>query len=89
MRVLLPNGEPDPRLTEDPRLSAAQKDAAVALAGKDPRAAVEGLDSKMRPVVSARLDGPSRKTETAFMRNGAPAKPVPPMTETWRAAPRS
>jgi len=84
MRVLLPDGSPDPRLTGDPRLSAAQKDAAIALAGKDPRAAVEGLDAKMRPVVSARLDGPRKRARTAFMRNGAPAKPVPPLTEEWR-----
>ena len=83
MRVLLPDGTPDPRLTQDPRLSRAQIDAAIALAGKDTRAAVDGLDSKMRPVVSARLDGPVRRTRTALLRNGAPAKPVPPMTERW------
>jgi hypothetical protein len=83
MRVLLPDGTPDPRIVDDPRLSKAQADALAAVAGKDPRASVEGLDAKMRPVVRATLDGPGA-TRYALMRNGAPVKPVPPLTESWR-----
>lgn len=82
MRVLLPSGEVDPRLANDPRLSESQVDAIEKIARADHAATLLGLDEKLRPVVSARLDGPGRRTRTAFLRNGSPTA-AGKLTERW------
>ena len=83
MRVLLPNGEMDPRIEQEPRLSSAQRDALRAAARTDERAKVIGLDEKMRPVVLADLPGPNGSTRYALLRNGDPVKPVGRLAERW------
>lgn len=83
MRVLTTHRQVSPRIVDDPRLSRSQLDAIKRLAEKDGDATLRGLDQKMRPVVSCKLDGPGRTT-TALLRNGDPAKPVMPLAESWR-----
>ena len=84
MILVLVDGEPNPRVAEDPRLSKSQRNAIAAAAEKDPRATVEGLDAKMRPVVAARLSGPRSRVTYALLRNGEPTKVTRPLAETWR-----
>jgi hypothetical protein len=84
MRVLLPNGELDPRIEQEPRLSSAQRQALLAVAATDDRAKVIGLDEKMRPVVVASLPGPNGSTKYALLRNGDPTGVTGRrLVETW------
>lgn len=80
---LLDGGGLDARILNDPRMTAAQRVAMMDIARVDPEASILGLDAKLRPVISANLEGPGR-TVYALLRNGAPAKLVRPMAETWR-----
>lgn len=79
--LIVVNGVLNPRL-DDPRLSQSQVAACRRIAEADPRATVEGLDAKMRPVVGAKL-GAGRRTKTALMRNGDPATVARPLAERW------
>jgi hypothetical protein len=72
------------RVLSEPRLSKAQRDAMLSVVLRDEKAGVEGLDARMRPVVSARLSGPRGRTRYALLRNGDPAKVEGPLTEVWR-----
>lgn len=81
--LLLADGELDPRIKDDPRLSVSQVEALTKVAELDPEAQVLGLDAKMRPVLRALL--PTGQATYALLRNGDPAKPVMPYTESWRA----
>ncbi len=60
------------RILNEPkhRISEAQREAMRQLARKDPRARLEGLDWKLRPVVKAHLAGPATNTCYALMKNG-------------------
>lgn len=89
MLILNDANELDQRITDDPRWSEAQRDAAAKAAAADPRARCLGLDQKMRPVLTAKF-GTARNTppsQYAVLRNGAPAKPVLPFTEHWKSTP--
>lgn len=55
-----------------------------AAAEADPRAQLLGLDSKLRPVIRARLEGPDKTVQYALLRNGDPSKVTQPLAETWR-----
>lgn len=74
----------NPRVKDDPRLSKAQRDALLRYAEKDGDAVVLGLDTKMRPVVRARLSGPGSMVEVALLRNGEPTSKVGKLAEVWR-----
>lgn len=84
MRVLLEGGGIDPRITDDPRWSQAQREAVGRAALADPLAEVRGLDAKMRPVVCAKLGGMARRSEYSLLRNGAPGVALKPLAEVWR-----
>lgn len=78
-------GQIEPRIANDPRLSRSQIAAIKRLAEADPTATLDGLDAKMRPVVTAMVGGARRKVKTALMRNGDPAQPERPLAENWAA----
>lgn len=71
------------RITTDPRLTKAQREAVRAAAESDPKAACLGLDGKHRPVVRARLPGPRKVVEYALLRNGEATKITRPFLEVW------
>lgn len=72
-------------IASDPRLSKSQLDAVRRLASADRDATLDGLDQKMRPVVTARVGGSRFRSRTALMRNGDPAKAQMPLAEKWDA----
>jgi hypothetical protein len=90
MRILNEANVLDQRITDDPRWSEAQREAAAKAATADAQARCLGLDQKMRPVLTAKF-GAARNTppsQYAVLRNGAPAKPVMPLAEQWKTPTR-
>lgn len=73
MIPILIDGDMNPAIAEDPRLSQSQIEAALKAAHADPDAGIVGLDGRLRPIVTCRLRG--RRTQYALLRNGAPVEP--------------
>lgn len=71
-------------LAKDPRLSQAQQEALRLILAADRDAKVEGLDSKLRPVVLASLGVPRRESRYALLRNGDPTNVTGQLKEEWR-----
>lgn len=72
------------RKDQEPRLSQAQREAILAAAQTDPRAVVDGLDKKHRPVVRAKLGGPNGTVRYALLKDGTSTPIILPLAETWR-----
>jgi hypothetical protein len=66
----------------EPRFSKAQVEAMKAIVQFDHKAAIAGMDQKMRPVVET-TNGVGKRVTYALMRNGDPAKVERPILEHW------
>jgi hypothetical protein len=68
----------------DGRISRSQLDRMLKYTTQDPDAEVIGMDSKVRPVIRARLGGSKEPSEFSLLAGGRPTAVVLPLLEEWR-----